>query len=129
MNKKITQQQAMYDRIERHGQRLNIIFHTQYEPIALCKKLRIIEGKQDRVNADYCNGYITATQHDLITERNRNAVINILGPNGPDIYIYINSDPRGYALKIQPKDVQAQNLDIPTDWGGYGLLAPDLTNP
>ena len=126
MNKKITQQQAMYDRIERHGQRLNIIFHTQYEPIALCKKLRIIEGKQDRANVDYCNGDMTAAQHDLITERTRSAVNNLLGTN-PELYI--NSDPRGYALKIQPKDVQAQNLDIPTDWGGYGLLAPDLTNP
>ena len=123
MNKKL-QQQAMYNRIERHGQKLNLIYKTRHEPIALCKKLRIIEGKQDRVNADYCNGYITATQHDLITERNRNAVINILGTN-PELYI--NSDPRGYALKIQPKDAQA--LDLPRDLGGYGLLAPDLTNP
>ena len=125
MNKKLTQQQAMYDRIERHGQYLNIIFKTQYEPIALCKKLRIIEAKQDKANCDYCNGDITGAQHELITERTRSAVNNLLGPNGLDI-IYINSDPRGYALKIQTEDAQA--LDIPTDCGGYGLLAPDLTN-
>ena len=127
MNKKLTQQQAMYDRIERHGQRLNIIFHTQYEPIALCKKLRLLEGKQDRANVDYCNGDMTAAQHGLITERTRSAVNNLLGPNGLDI-IYINSDPRGYALKIDDATVREQNLDIPRDWGGYGLLAPDLTN-
>ena len=125
MNKKLTQQQAMYDRIERHGQYLNIIFKTQYEPIALCKKLRIIEAKQDKANCDYCNGDITGAQHELITERTRNAAINLLGTNGPDIYI--NDDPRGFALKIQPKDAQA--LDLPRDLGGYGLLAPDLTNP
>ena len=115
----------MYNRIERHGQRLNIIFHTQYEPIALCEKLRLLEGKQDKANLDYCNGDMTATQHELITERTRNAAINLLGTNGPDIYI--NDDPRGFALKIQPKDAQA--LDLPRDLGGYGLLAPDLTNP
>ena len=127
MNKKLTQQQAMYDRIERHGQRLNIIFHTQYEPIALCEKLRLLEGKQDKANLDYCNGDMTATQHELITERTRNAVYNLLGDKGQ--VVYINSDPRGYSLKIQPKDIQAQNLDLPMDWGGFGLLAPNLNNP
>jgi len=127
MNKKLIQRQAMYDRIERHGQRLNIIFHTQYEPIALCEKLRLLEGKQDKANLDYCNGDMTATQHELITERTRNAVYNLLGDKGPELYI--NSDPRGYALKIDDAVVRAQALDIPTDWGGYGLLAPDLTNP
>ena len=124
MNKKLLQRQAVYDRIERHGQRLNLIFKTTHEPIALCKKLRIIEGKQDKANLDYCNGDMTAAQHELITERTRNAVYNLLGDKGP--VPYINSDPRGYALKIQTEDAQA--LDIPTDCGGYGLLAPDLTN-
>ena len=127
MNKKLLQRQAVYDRIERHGQRLNIIFHTQYEPIALCEKLRLLEGKQDKANLDYCNGEMLPESHELITERTRNAVYNLLGDKGPELYI--NSDPRGYALKIDDAVVRAQALDIPTDWGGYGLLAPDLTNP
>jgi hypothetical protein len=35
--------------------------------------------------------------------------------------LFINLDPRGYALKVTPDAAG----DLPTDWGGYGLLAPD----
>jgi hypothetical protein len=35
--------------------------------------------------------------------------------------LFINGDPRGYALKVQPEHAD----DLPRDWGGYGLIAPD----
>ncbi len=42
------------------------------------------------------------------------------------VAVFLNRDPRGYALKINDEEVRARSLDIATDWGGYGLIAPDL---
>jgi hypothetical protein len=36
---------------------------------------------------------------------------------------YCNGDPRGYALKI---DLQVGE-ELHRDWGGYGIIAPDLS--
>lgn len=36
--------------------------------------------------------------------------------------LYFNRDPRGYALKIEANDL---GYGIWTDWGGYGIVAPD----
>ncbi len=49
------------------------------------------------------------------------AVATIQRLIGPVDGIYINGDPRGYALKIQ-----AEHADgLVKDWGGYGILAPE----
>lgn len=34
-----------------------------------------------------------------------------------------NLDPRGYALKIDPE--KGGVVGLMTDWGGYGILAPE----
>jgi len=36
-------------------------------------------------------------------------------------------DPRGYALKLDDEWTRANAPHIHRDWGGYGILAPDLT--
>jgi hypothetical protein len=114
----------MAARIENHGQKLNAIFNTGLDPVTLCKKLRRLEAKQTWASEDYCNGVIDDDQFEIIKTRTRDAVIKILGTKVP---VYINSDPRGYALKIDDQVVRDLQLDIPRDWGGYGLLAPDLS--
>ena len=40
---------------------------------------------------------------------------------------FVNTDPRGYALKIDDEVLRHKYQDIPLqrDMGGYGLLAPD----
>ena len=47
----------------------------------------------------------------------------------PDDYypLFVNGDARGYALKIMDSYVMERRLDIYKDWGGYGIIAPDLT--
>jgi hypothetical protein len=45
----------------------------------------------------------------------------------PLVPIFHNGDPRGYALKIREEYVREHALDIHRDWGGYGILAPDLS--
>ena len=43
-----------------------------------------------------------------------------------DIPVFLNGDPRGYALKIRDEYVRAHDLAIHRDWGGYGILAPEI---
>lgn len=119
---------AMYERIKTHGENLNRIFFTMYEPIALCKRLRRIESKLHRLAEQYCNGEIHETEmdahSDAIMLRVRD-ILHIGSPTTPDVFF--NQDPRGYALKIDDSYVREHNLTIYRDFGGYGIIAPDLT--
>lgn len=109
----------MYQRIEKHGNDLNAIFNTGIDPIELCKKLRRLEKQATILTTDYCN---TGNQHELELEKIQKKVNRLLKTD----LVFINLDPRGYALKIQSED--AKDLNIYKDWGGYGIIAPDLTN-
>lgn len=40
--------------------------------------------------------------------------------------VFVNLDPRGYALKIDDEYMRAHNLKLHTDMGGYGILAPEI---
>lgn len=52
----------------------------------------------------------------------------------PLVPVFINRDPRGYALKIDDEWIRQQRADhrtvhmagIHQDWGGYGILAPEI---
>ena len=44
----------------------------------------------------------------------------------PLVPVFVNRDPRGYALKIEDEYVRANGLQIHRDWGGYGILAPEI---
>ena len=121
---KSTKKDRMYQRIQKHGEQLNAIFKTAYDPVELCKKLRMIETKQHQACVDYCNGVIDADKFVEIETRTLKKLHALLGDTVP---VMINGDPRGYALKIDDSVVRERKLDIMTDWGGYGLLAPDLT--
>lgn len=42
---------------------------------------------------------------------------------------FINHDPRGYALKITEiarNEYAAKGINLYSDWGGYGILAPEF---
>lgn len=42
------------------------------------------------------------------------------------VLVFLNRDPRGYALKIDSEYVRAHSLAIHRDWGGYGIIAPEI---
>ena len=43
--------------------------------------------------------------------------------------LYINSDPRGYALKLDAKKVGREFMcKVERDWGSYFVIAPDSEN-
>ena len=111
--------EKMYQQIEKHGEQLNAIFNTEFQPVELCKKLRRLENKANRAAVQYCNGVIDWEQMNKITEAVLSKLKDILGESQE---LFINGDPRGYSLKIN----NAENLNIYKDWGGYGILAPEF---
>lgn len=122
------QNKAMYDRIERHSNHLNAIFNTEFEPVTLCKKLRTLEKKGELVATDYCNGAIESEVYEAKRDKIMSSVDKILGFRRLNIPVFLNGDPRGYALKIASEYTHDNKLDIERDMGGYGLIAPDLSN-
>lgn len=68
-----------------------------------------------RDNCPACEG--TGYAIDFAAIRNRK----------PLVPVFLNGDPRGYALKIESDWMRERlKLRLHTDWGGYGILAPDL---
>lgn len=39
---------------------------------------------------------------------------------------FVNNDPRGYQLKIRLSAEEALKFGIYTDWGGYGIITPEI---
>lgn len=120
------QKQTMYEQIEKHGNNLNAIFGTSIEPVKLCKSLRRLELKANKIATDWCNGDngIDSENIDSHTEPILKAVAKILGNKYP---IKFNGDARGYALKISDKIMRDNKLNLYTDMGGYGIICPDFT--
>lgn len=44
----------------------------------------------------------------------------------PLVPVFINRDPRGYALKIDDGWMREHNAELHRDWGGYGIIAPEI---
>ena len=130
MNKK----EKMYQRIEQHGQQLNALFNTAVGNVELCKKLRKIEKSLEKPLLDACNVGMDYDELDKITDSALDNVDKLLNFRENKIPVFVNRDPRGYALKIKDDFVREYNHQnsslgarIYTDWGGYGILAPDLS--
>lgn len=116
----------MYKNIKRHGSRLNAIFHTKFDDITLCKKLHNTENRMHKMAEDHCNGVLSSNDYDAAKQRAMYKLDAILGFYAKGIPVFINSDPRGYALKIEDEYVRVNNIVIERDLGGYGLIAPDF---
>ena len=123
---KHTKAQRMYDRIRKHGADLDRIFGLDEDPVALCKRLRRLETKAHKLAEDYCNGLLESPAYELQAGQLLAKVDQLLHYETAGVPVLLNGDPRGYALKIDDDYVREHNLDIYRDWGGYGILAPDL---
>ena len=106
-----------------HGRKLQGAFLSPEQPVDLCKKLRRIENKLNRLFTDHCN-IGEKPGDEAIIERAEKSIKKILPEIGKALYI--NHDPRGYSLKI--REDKAKEIGILTDWGGYGILAPDFSD-
>ena len=132
---------AMLERIEKHGRQLLAIFPKAVvqNPVKLCKHLRLLESSAAAVGLRMCNGpeypegVADKLTDGILTQVNTllgNRHIDQLGTygNAELVPIFVNRDPRGYALKIEDEWMRAhRDTNLHSDWGGYGIIAPDLS--
>ncbi len=122
-NKKI----EMYARIKKHGEDIKKIFSlpADTDPIKLCKKLYKFEKQAQAIQMLHYNGNYkeAALREGQLFGR---LMVFLLKDPGNKFNIFLNTDPRGYALKIPDEIVREKNLTISKDWGGFGIIAPDL---
>jgi hypothetical protein len=120
MNKK----EKMYQQIEQHGQRLNNLFNTELDNVALCKKLFRLENKAHRLATKYCNGEIDFPTWSIEKQSIHYKVGKILDNSWH--YIFVNEDARGYAIKFTYSFTNDNTKNMYRDLGGYGIVAPDF---
>ena len=148
MNKKQIRQ---YEQIKAHGENLLHLFPnaTEKDPIALCKKLRRLETKAHEATTKWCNGEIDENEMDRAENATLEKVNALLGNVTGTIPVFVNHDCRGYALKIRDAWMNQRREDwdrqiakqgkkaitesywallrFHRDWGGYGIIAPEIT--
>ena len=115
--------------IAEHGRKLLLIYPeaTEPDPVKLCRKLHALEARARAVALRLCNGpeYPGGEDAvDAITDAIHAKVASLLGP-GPAFFV--NRDPRGHALKIHAAESLRLPAGFPKDWGGYGILCPEIT--
>lgn len=117
--------------ITRHGEQLLAIFTgaTERDPVALCKKLRRLESRASAIALRLCNGPEFPGGYDEVDQlcdallAKVDALLNFRA-TGPHDSVFINRDPRGYALKIRGDAIG--NMPLHRDWGGDGIVAPEF---
>ena len=118
-------------RIIEHGYNLLRIFPnaTERDAVKLCKKLRRLETKAHAIGLQLCNG---PEMKDGEQEDRINLVLHkvskLLGIelNDGSPNVFVNLDPRGYALKISCEWMKAFDAVLHKDMGGYGIIAPEI---
>lgn len=126
--------------IKRHGESLLQAFPdaTERDPVALCKKLRRVETAISRVTERACSVYVPDEEMKAAEEKALARVRKLLGltpTQAATVGLFVNHDPRGYALKFSDEWTTSYNAGqnhkdgkpLHRDWGGYGIAAPDLT--
>lgn len=121
-----------------HHEALERIFnaHRLKSGLQIWRALRKIECDASRGAVAYCNGDHTrvaglnldfradgSEAWEQLRAQITSRVEKCLGvlPAG----FFVNGDPRGYALKIDP-DKGTVPPGMHKDWGGYGILAPEI---
>ena len=122
---------------ETHIDRARLAHHKALESLCtngtpgltLWRKLRRLEVEANAAATAQCNGeayggqpYRNEYGWQIFTAEITDQVAKTLGklPEG----FFINGDPRGYTLKIDSELANTEGLQ--KDWGGYGILAPEI---
>lgn len=139
--KTLTKKQAMYEQIEKHGEDLKRAFDlpSDTDAVKLCKSLLRLERKAHHAVTCLCNtNTLHLTEFNQYNDDTREAkieeqalffskilskVYKLLGDEAEG-KVFVNYDPRGYALKIRSE--HSKDMDIYKDWGGYGIIAPNF---
>ena len=126
--------QRMDERILKHGFDLKRAFfadpYSGIMPVSLCKTLHRLENKATRITTAYCNGEATEEAVDKMEKSVMASLVGIFGKEkAEETGMFINHDPRGYALKVSSEWAKGYTDNggrLHRDWGGYGILAPEF---
>jgi len=128
----MNQKERKQIQLERHYQALEKLANLCGVDYAngkkLSNKLRQIESIAEKAALDYCNGDILPEQFEFIADEITGNVQHLFNNNLKSFFV--NSDCRGYALKIKTEytsELRDSDIVLQTDWGGFGLLAPEIT--
>jgi len=116
------------ERISKHVEMIQKMFNLPYsqtnsEALVFFKKIRLLENRAHKLAERWCNGKVSEFafekgQKSILTE-----IDEILHYSKKEIKVIFNSDPRGYALKIEEEKLPPALFK---DWGGFGIIAPDF---
>jgi len=122
--------ETMYKNIFEHGQNLKKVFNldSSIDEIKLCKALFRIENKAHSIAEDFCNGLkCTEEAQEEIINNILIKVDKLLNYKAQNVPVFFNGDCRGYALKIEDSYMKDNKIyPFHSDWGGYGIIAPDF---
>ena len=117
-----------------HGDSLLEIFPDAIikEPTILYRELRKIEKTLHQIAERDCNYGVNIRVKNNAHKKAMAGLVKLLRPSdeAKEAFIF-NGDPRGYALKLDEtwtRELRAAGRIIASDWGGYGLLAPEFNN-
>jgi hypothetical protein len=69
---------------------------------------------------------LTSEQYEQADNELQNSLDRILNFRKQGIPVFTNGDPRGYILKIKEDYMRENQVKIERDWGGYGIIAPEI---
>ncbi len=96
--------------------------------LAVWRKLVKIELQLHQSAEDYCNGLIDSDAWEAIKDSQERIIARISSTGKMPKGVFINGDPRGYALKLDDKRAK-KFPGLHRDWGGYGCLAAIIDEP
>lgn len=117
------------EKVKKHGEQLLVIFPKAkiQDPVLLYQHLLRLQTSAEQITLRLCNGpeYSQGPDYvDKLLDKILQKVEDLLQAKQSGVNVFINRDPRGYALKIEDTDMIGRVLH--KDWGGYGILAPEL---
>jgi len=127
--KAIERREIILKHRQRHLEGLQRLGYTKNSLHAIKR----LETEANRIQTADANGELTEVEASDADMRISNRVAVLFGGKLPKGF-FINGDPRGYALKLDPEawkvsDNAQENYEaMPikyTDWGGYMILAPE----
>lgn len=89
------------------------------------QRIRDLEGKAHKLAEDYCNRPMREGEYENRESEIMGALDSILNYRKRKVPVFVNSDPRGRALKISERWVVQHKAAIERDWGGYGIICPE----
>lgn len=93
-------------------------------PATFFRIARRCECRLNRIAVAACEGHISERRQDNAELAALARIVKCFAaPEFIARELWVNSDPRGYSLKLHG---DFKHSDITTDWGGYGILAPEF---